>query len=77
MGEPGGLPSMGLHRVGHNWSDLAAASMCNDAFEFKMTFELAYFIFVCLSFWKIHPVFEKRKKNCASKSSTNLWFTDR
>ena len=21
--EPGGLPSMGLHRVGHNWSDLA------------------------------------------------------
>ena len=23
--EPGGLPSMGLHRVGHNWSDLAAA----------------------------------------------------
>ena len=23
-GEPGGLPSMGLHRVGHNWSDLAA-----------------------------------------------------
>ena len=25
MGEPGGLPSMGSHRVGHNWSDLAAA----------------------------------------------------
>ena len=24
-GEPGGLPSMGLHRVGHGWSDLAAA----------------------------------------------------
>ena len=24
--EPGGLPSMGLHRVGHNWSDLAAAA---------------------------------------------------
>ena len=20
--EPGGLPSMGLHRVGHKWSDL-------------------------------------------------------
>ena len=26
MGEPGGLPSMGLHRVGHDWSDLAAAA---------------------------------------------------
>ena len=24
-GEPDGLPSMGSHRVGHNWSDLAAA----------------------------------------------------
>ena len=23
--EPGGLPSMGSHRIGHNWSDLAAA----------------------------------------------------
>ena len=23
-GEPGGLPSMGTHRVGHDWSDLAA-----------------------------------------------------
>ena len=26
MGEPGGLPSMGLHRVEHDWSDLAAAA---------------------------------------------------
>ena len=25
-GEPGGLPSLGLHRVGHDWSDLAAAA---------------------------------------------------
>ena len=26
MGDPGGLPSMGSHRVGHDWSDLAAAA---------------------------------------------------
>ena len=26
-GEPGGLPSMGLHRVGHDWSNLAAAEI--------------------------------------------------
>ena len=26
MGEPGGLPSMGSHRVGHDRSDLAAAA---------------------------------------------------
>ena len=25
MAEPGGLPSMGSHRVGHNWCDLAVA----------------------------------------------------
>ena len=24
--EPGGLPSMGSHRIGHDWSDLAAAA---------------------------------------------------
>ena len=26
-GEPGGLPSIGSHRVGHDWSDLAAHSI--------------------------------------------------
>ena len=26
MKEPGGLPSMGLHRVGHDWGNLAAAA---------------------------------------------------
>ena len=28
--EPGGLPSMGSHRVGHDWSDLAAAAKLQD-----------------------------------------------
>ena len=36
-GEPGGLPSMGSHRVGHDWSDLAAAATlierCSRAWE--------------------------------------------
>ena len=27
MEEPGGLPSMGSHRVGHDWSDLAVAAV--------------------------------------------------
>ena len=26
MGEPGGLPSLGSHRVGHDWRDLASAA---------------------------------------------------
>ena len=25
-GKPGGLPSMGSHRVGHTWGDVAAAA---------------------------------------------------
>ena len=32
MGEPGGLPSMGSYRVGHDWSDLAAAPAAADVF---------------------------------------------
>ena len=31
-GEPGGLPSMGLHRVGHDSSNLAAAEAAAAAF---------------------------------------------
>ena len=27
--EPGGLPSLGLHRVGHDWSNSAAAAVSN------------------------------------------------
>ena len=31
-GEPGGLPSTGSHRIGHDWSDLAAAAV---TFQFE------------------------------------------
>ena len=30
-GEPGGQPSMGSHRVGHDWCNLAAAAACFNA----------------------------------------------
>ena len=33
MGEPSGLPSMGSHRVGHDWSDLAAAAAAATPFS--------------------------------------------
>ena len=32
-GEPGGLPSMGLHRVRHDWSNLAAAAAANQNYN--------------------------------------------
>ena len=33
--EPGGLPSMGSHRAGHDWSDLAAAAYQYNALTWK------------------------------------------
>ena len=33
--EPGGLPSMGLHRVGHGWSDLAATAAWRPTRRFR------------------------------------------
>ena len=35
MAKPGGLLSMGLHRVGHDWSDLAAAAACRHVMPYK------------------------------------------
>ena len=34
-GKPGGLPSVGSHRVGHYGSDLAAAAAANDYIIYK------------------------------------------
>ena len=39
MGEPGGLPSMGSHRVGHDSSDLAAAA---EATWFTKIIQISY-----------------------------------
>ena len=49
MGEPGGLPSMGSHRVGHDWSDLAAAHWyiywgCDKHFVWKSKMERIIYI---------------------------------
>ena len=50
-GKPGGLPSMGSHRVGHNWSDLAAAAA--DIFlEFSYFFDDP----VMLAIWPLVPL---------------------
>ena len=37
-GEPGGLPSMGSHRVGHDWSNLAAAAAAELGFQMQVRF---------------------------------------
>ena len=42
-GGPGGLPSMGSHRVGHNWSDLAAIAAAA-LFYFKVMFPTILYV---------------------------------
>ena len=48
MGEPGGLPSMGSHRVGHDRSDLAAAAQ-------DSAFPGSYCILIIYSSWGDKP----------------------
>ena len=61
MGEPGGLPSMGSHRVGHDWSDLAAAaaaasiSLAGEHFHFDtglIRMKSFAYKFVCPLTWR-------------------------
>ena len=48
-GEPGGLPSMGSHRVGHDWSDLAAAMLYINRFTIaKVKAKIKHWIVVRL-----------------------------
>ena len=43
-GEPGGLPSMGSHRVGHDWSDLAAAAAASERIQISQQMTKAHVI---------------------------------
>ena len=54
-GEPGGLPSMGSHRVGHDWSDLAAAAAA--AFTRKHYMYALIYDNLFFSFW-LHSVWQ-------------------
>ena len=45
-GEPGGLLSMGSHRVGHDWSDSAAAAAAGSSLAVKMRTTLFSWFFI-------------------------------
>ena len=50
--EPGGLPSMGLHRVGHDWSDLIAAAAAAAAVVWDATFIICSISISCEVYFK-------------------------
>ena len=50
-GEPGGLPSMGRHRVRHDWSDLAAAAAAAIPCTADLTLLTSSFMTMPLLFW--------------------------
>ena len=52
-GEPDGLPSMGLHRVGHDWSDLAAAAIGYMIYKYFLLFYRFSFYFLHSFLWRI------------------------
>ena len=56
-GEPGGLPSMGSHRIGQDWRDLAAAAdlailIYINQFQF-ITVVIFFFFFCCYIYCKL------------------------
>ena len=44
MGEPDGLPSMGSHRVRHDWSDLAAAAAAAEAYVYQLSHPISHLL---------------------------------
>ena len=66
-GEACGLLSMGLHRVGHNWSDLVVVV--------KNLFKLLYTFFFphCCSLLAVYLVPRKRSKEGAGKFPSPSW----
>ena len=68
MWEPGGLPSMGSHRVGHDWSNLAAAQSISGGhgFDSKCNFDLptvSLGLLICSWTWDVSS---KSLQHCAA-----------
>ena len=55
-GEPGGLPSLGSHRVGHDCGDLAAAAAAssNPKFLSLTTIDILGWIILCCVYSPVH-----------------------
>ena len=61
-GEPGGLLSVGLHRVGHDWSNLAAAAAGTKQFGSKFSPSFKYKIRKSEKILCLYPGIKRKKK---------------
>ena len=69
-GEPGGLPSMGSHRVGHDWRDTASAVILDQASSWEPHLNLKKYIF---NFnWRIIAL-----QYCVGFCQTTVWISHR
>ena len=69
MGEPGGLPSMGSHRVGHDWSDAAAAAAAGVKRDSASTFGKEYLLNICSA---TLPMIHHKAQNSSYPTSNRL-----
>ena len=69
MGEPGGLPSIGSHRVGHDWSDLAVAAYSNKIFLKRKKMKKALFFLQRTERYKFQILALQSTSSCSLKGS--------
>ena len=72
-GEPGGLPSLGSHRVGHDWRDLAAAAAASSFyFSVMAMYEFVYYnillsvSILCSAYNSLLCIYESLRNNSPS-----------
>ena len=65
-GEPGGLPSMGSHKVGHDWSDLAAAGAAGTDWPWIIMVLLKISLLIVWETWPIIPTGVNQNLSCWS-----------
>ena len=72
MGEPGGLQSMVLHRVRHDWSDLTAAAAEWSTRIFLSYFDKVVVVFLVCCLFQIHGGIKHSLKDVPLLASSQL-----
>ena len=72
-GEPGGLPSMGSHRVGHDWSNLAAAAAASERWDISLIYKVDANVVGKNNFCYFHEKNQESIVGDFSEHSAMLW----